>query len=204
MTFSTRKEAADKLRDLYQDPHPRKFREIFTADSIPRLIELLDPPLVDDPVRDKAVAMLTMLEKPMGAAILAHKIGDGSPFTVAVEDLRGALAFSPPSLAHELHLTRQAMATQGAQLFRLGVALQLARIFAFTAVKFAESEVVRPFLRDWFDQGDFVPLAWPDAGKLPVVAKILLDKGYANIDGAIGMWLTSNRVDPELGRDFVR
>ena len=192
MTFSTRKEAADKLRDLYQDPHPRKFREIFTADSIPRLIDLLDPPLVDDPVRDAA------------SRVLCHFQTEPGPLPLELVRLGDVLATTPPSLAHELHLTRQAMATQGAQLFRLGVALQLARIFAFTAVKFAESEVVRPFLRDWFDQGDFVPLAWPDAGKLPVVAKILLDKGYANIDGAIGMWLTSNRVDPELGRDFVR
>lgn len=204
MTFRTGKEAADKLRDLMVDPLPRKFREIFSADTIPQFIELLDPPLQDDPVREAAKDLLAMLAKPVANAILSHQIGQGSPFTQAVDQLGAALAHSPPSLTHELHLTRQAMATQGAQLFRLGVALQLARTFALTAVKFPESDVVRPFLRDWFDQGDFVPLAWPDAGKLPVVAKILLDKGYANIDGAIGMWLTSNRVDPELGRDFVR
>lgn len=189
--FKTRKEAADKLRDLYQDPHPRKFREIFTADSIPVLIELLDPPLQDDQVREAA------------KALLGARAGTASEGLDALRRLDEALATTPPSLAHELRLTRRQLAEQGSQLFRLGVAMQLARTFGMSDVKLPGSEVVVPFLRGWMDDGTWPALAFPDAGELPAVASFLTGKGYANIDGAIGLWLTSNRVDPELGRDFV-
>lgn len=187
--FRTAKEAADKLRDLYQDPHPSKFRLIFNADTIPQFIEFLDPPLVDDPVREAA------------RAHLAH-VHEGIR-SVSEAALAEALATTPPSLAHELHATRVAMAEQGAQLFRLGVALQLARTFGLSEVGLPGSEVVRPFLRDWIDLDHWPPLAFPEANQLPAVAKFLTDKGFANIGGRIGMWLTSNRVDPEPGRDFV-
>lgn len=197
--FSTAKEAADKLRDLVVDPHPRKFREIFTADTIPQFIEFLDPPLVDDPVREAAVGLLRVVE----AATSAERFDPDLNEEAAWRELEAALASSPPSLAHELAATRHAMAVQGAQLFRLGVALHLARTFGLSGVSFAETEVVKPFLRDWIDLGTWPPLAWPEAAALPAVAKFLTQKGFDNIGGRIGFWLTSNRVDPEPGRDFV-
>jgi hypothetical protein len=210
MTFVTAKQAADALRDLVRDPHPSKFRKIFTADSIPRLIELLDPEPVDDPVRDAAVGLLGQIDvltendPPVRYAQAGEQEPCDHAFWPRVDGLREALATAPPSLAQELTLTRALMAEQGGQLARMAIALKLARVWGLSEIEMPDTEIVRRFLCGWIDSGKWPPLAWPDAGAIPMVVKWLQDMGFANIDGSIGVWLTSNRTDPQLGRDFAR
>jgi hypothetical protein len=205
MTWPTAQAAADAIRDIIRAPHPSKFRRVFNADTLLRLVELLDLPPVDDPVRDAAKALLAARDAEADAIVEDASVYDAACSATwrAHHALGEALASTPPSVAIELQRTREHMALQGGQLVRLGIALRLARVWAFSDIELPDSAVIKRFLAGWVDDGSWPMLSWPD--ELLAVAGWLRDQGFDNIGGAIGVWLTSNRDDdPKLGKDFAR